>query len=129
MYLAHSSRKFPAGLPIAEGVRHALSGERKYWPSDGALRKAARTRPFYFQGRQEQKMLIFQRLEESYTRGTAGLGGGDAVEHVMPQSLSDDWRAALEKSVISPTRCTLSSCIEGEPHRNGVQRTTLEQPV
>src|SRR5207237_7950022 len=50
-------------ISLPEAVRRALSGERKYWPSDALLRDAIRSRPFYFQGRQDQKMLVFERLE------------------------------------------------------------------
>jgi uncharacterized protein with ParB-like and HNH nuclease domain len=86
-----------AELPIAESVRHTLSGQRRYWPSDRRLREAMRSQPFYFQGRQEQKMLVFQRLEESYEHAepvdwhAATL----TIEHVMPQTLTDEWRSAL----------------------------------
>lgn len=48
--------QLPDELPIADAVRHALSGERKYWPSDRRLREAIRSQPFYFQGRQDQKI-------------------------------------------------------------------------
>ena len=84
-------------MPIAEAVRHALSGERKYWPSDRRLREVIRSQPFYYQGRQDQKMLIFRRLEESYEHketidwDKAAL----SIEHVMPQTLSEEWRQEL----------------------------------
>lgn len=96
--------QLPAELPIAEAVRYALSGERKYWPSDRRLKDAFRSQPFYFQGRQEQKMVIFQRLEQSYPNpepidwGAARL----SIEHVMPQTLTDEWRAALSTGVDDP---------------------------
>lgn len=96
--------QLPAQLPIAEGVRRALSGERKYWPSDRRLLEAVRSQPFYFHGRQEQKMLVFQRLEESYEHAepidwhAANL----SIEHIMPQSLTDEWRAALAASGDDP---------------------------
>jgi len=84
-------------LPIAESVRLALSGERKYWPSDRRLKEAFRSQPFYFQGRQEQKMLVFRRLEESYGHGEPidWRAAGLSIEHVMPQSLTDEWRNNL----------------------------------
>jgi alkylated DNA nucleotide flippase Atl1 len=89
--------QLPPNLPTAEGVRHALSGERKFWPSDRRLREAFRSQPFYFHGRQEQKMLVFQRLEESY--GHAEPIDWEAatlsIEHIMPQTLSDAWRHSL----------------------------------
>lgn len=42
-------------LPIAEAVRYALSGPRKYWPSDGRLRNAIKSQPFYFPRSAEPK--------------------------------------------------------------------------
>jgi alkylated DNA nucleotide flippase Atl1 len=84
-------------LPIADAVRYALSGERKYWPSDNRLREAIRTKPFYFQGRQDQKMVVFRRLEESYEHAERidWAKTKVSIEHVMPQSLTDEWRKAL----------------------------------
>jgi len=32
-------------LPIDEAVHYALSGDRKYWPSDRRLREAIRSQP------------------------------------------------------------------------------------
>jgi len=86
-----------SSCPIPESIRRALSGERRYWPSDRTLRDAFRTKPFYFQGRQEQKMLIFQRLEESYGHGEPvdWKAATLSIEHVMPQTLTDEWRTAL----------------------------------
>lgn len=89
--------QIPPNMSIADGVQHALSGERKFWPSDKRLAEAARSRSFYFFGRQEQKMLIFQRLEGSYGHAEpvdwqkAKL----SIEHIMPQTLTPDWRAEL----------------------------------
>lgn len=84
-------------LPIAEAVRHALSGPRKYWPSDRRLRNAIMSQPFYFQGRQNQKMLVFQRLEESYEHAEPvdWSASSLSIEHVMPQTLSDEWKEAI----------------------------------
>jgi uncharacterized protein with ParB-like and HNH nuclease domain/alkylated DNA nucleotide flippase Atl1 len=85
-------------IPVSEAVRRELSGPRKFWPSDRALREAFRSKPFYFQGRWTQRMLVFRRLEDSFEHhepvdwSAATL----SIEHVMPQSLSDDWREALE---------------------------------
>lgn len=87
----------PPELPIADAVRHELSGPRKYWPSDRRLRDAVRSQPFYYQGRQNQKMLVFERLEDSYRHGEPVDWSASAlsIEHVMPQSLTDDWREAI----------------------------------
>jgi len=89
--------QLPPGVAVAEGVRIALSGERKYWPSDRRLKEAFRSQAFYFQGRQDQKMLIFQRLEESYEHAEpVDWQAADlSVEHILPQTLTDEWRALL----------------------------------
>jgi alkylated DNA nucleotide flippase Atl1 len=97
--------QMPPNLPLPSAVRHALSETRKYWPSDHRLREAIRTNPFYFQGRQDQKMLVFQRLEEGYQHAelidwvTTKL----SIEHIMPQSLSDEWNKDLAASGDDPT--------------------------
>jgi hypothetical protein len=59
-------QQLPDDLPIDDAVRYALSGERKFWPADTELREAVRSRPFYWSGRQHQRVLVLQRLEESY---------------------------------------------------------------
>jgi alkylated DNA nucleotide flippase Atl1 len=89
--------QLPPDLPTPDAVQHALSGERRYWPTDRRLREAFRSRPFYFQGRQEQKMLVFQRLEETYQHAEPvdWQAANLSIEHIMPQTLSDEWRAAL----------------------------------
>jgi alkylated DNA nucleotide flippase Atl1 len=85
-------------LPVAEAIRQDLSGPRKFWPSDRTLREAIRSKPFYFQGRGQQKMVVFRRLEESYghEEPVDWEAASLTIEHVMPQSLSDEWREALE---------------------------------
>jgi alkylated DNA nucleotide flippase Atl1 len=91
-------------VPIAEAIRKELSTERKFWPSDRRLREAIRSQPFYFQGRQDQKMLVFRRLEESYEHGEPvdWAEASLSIEHVMPQTLNDEWRAALSESSDDP---------------------------
>lgn len=89
---------------LDEAVREALSGERRYWPSDRRLREAFRSQAFYYQGRQEQKMLVFQRLNASYGHpepvdwNKAKL----TIEHIMPQTLTDEWRKALAEDGSDP---------------------------
>jgi uncharacterized protein with ParB-like and HNH nuclease domain/alkylated DNA nucleotide flippase Atl1 len=96
--------QIPQGVSIAEGTRQALSGERKYWPTDVTLREAFLSKPFYFQGRQEQKMLIFERLEESFKHAEPlnWAATNLSIEHIMPQSLTDDWRLALQQGGEDP---------------------------
>jgi uncharacterized protein with ParB-like and HNH nuclease domain/alkylated DNA nucleotide flippase Atl1 len=93
--------QFVAQLPqdetFPQAVRQELSRPRRYWPGDEELREAIRTRPFYYSGRGPQRRLILERLEESYghperidfehTELT--------IEHILPQTLSVEWRAHL----------------------------------
>lgn len=93
--------QFVAQLPqdetFPQAVRQELSRPRRYWPGDEQLREAIRARPFYFSGRGPQRRLILERLEDSYghperidfehTELT--------VEHILPQTLSEEWRAHL----------------------------------
>jgi uncharacterized protein with ParB-like and HNH nuclease domain/alkylated DNA nucleotide flippase Atl1 len=89
--------QLPRDIPIADAIRRELSGPRKFWPSDRALREAIRTRPFYFQGRGQQRMLVFRRLEESFEHGEPVDWEASplSIEHVMPQTITDEWKAAL----------------------------------
>ena len=84
-------------LPIATAVRQVLSEPRKRWPSDIKLRDAIRKVPFYYQGRGNQKMLVFQRLEENYEHAEPVDWSASklSIEHIMPQSLTDEWKQAL----------------------------------
>lgn len=89
--------QLPSELPIAEAVRQVLSESRKRWPSDDKLRDVIRTVPFYYQGRGNQKMMIFRRLEESYGHAEPINWSASklTIEHIMPQSLTDEWKQAL----------------------------------
>jgi alkylated DNA nucleotide flippase Atl1 len=80
-------------LAIDDAVRHALSGERRFWPSDVALRQAIRSKPFYWQGRPEQKILVLRRLEESYpSKERVDFAASRlSIEHVLPQSPTKEW--------------------------------------
>jgi len=92
--------QLPSELPIAEAVRQVLSESRKRWPSDDKLRDVIRTVPFYYQGRGNQKMMIFRRLEESYGHAEPINWSASklTIEHIMPQSLTDEWKQALAAS-------------------------------
>lgn len=80
-----------------QALREELSRQRRYWPSDDQLREAIRTRPFYFSGRAQQRKIILERLEESYGHPEpVDLEAADlTIEHVLPQTLTDEWRAHL----------------------------------
>jgi alkylated DNA nucleotide flippase Atl1 len=87
----------PQDETFPSGLRAELSQPRRYWPGDAQLREAIRTRPFYLSGRSLQRRLILERLEQSFGHPeqvdfeVAGL----TIEHVMPQTLSQEWRDHL----------------------------------
>ena len=93
--------QFVASLPqdesFPQALRQELSRQRRYWPGDEQLREAIQARPFYISGRGPQRKVILERLEESYGHPElidfekASL----TVEHVLPQTLSEEWRAHL----------------------------------
>src|SRR5712691_5889511 len=63
---ADDVRQLAPDLPVDEALRELLSRERRYWPTDEQIRVAVRTRNFYFAGRAPQRMLIMERLEQSF---------------------------------------------------------------
>ena len=93
--------QFVAQLPqddsFPQEVRRELSRPRRYWPNDDQLREVIRTRPFYFSGRGPQRKLILERLEQSYGHPELiDFENTDlSIEHVLPQTLSEEWRGHL----------------------------------
>ncbi|MDA8330378.1 MAG: DUF262 domain-containing protein [Candidatus Dormibacteraeota bacterium] len=85
--------------PVRDAVRAGLSGARRYWPTDEQVRAAVLSRPFYLMGRADQRRLILERLEESCNhKEPVSLEGAKlSVEHVLPQTLTPDWRQALRE--------------------------------
>ncbi|PPJ31714.1 hypothetical protein C5E45_22915 [Nocardia nova] len=103
--LNRTFQELPGQLPddatIVDGLRQALSAPRRYWATDAELREAIATKPFYWQGKSEQRRLVLQRLEESY--GHPEPIDFDAakltIEHVLPQQPGPEWLQALAVGV------------------------------
>jgi uncharacterized protein with ParB-like and HNH nuclease domain/alkylated DNA nucleotide flippase Atl1 len=89
--------QLPQDATFPQALRQELSRQRRYWPNDEQLREAIRTRPFYFSGRGPQRKLILERLEESYGHPERiDFENTDlTIEHVLPQTLSEEWREHL----------------------------------
>jgi alkylated DNA nucleotide flippase Atl1 len=84
---------------FADALHRELSRDRLYWPSDDWLRKALRTQPFFHIGRWQQRKLILERLEESFEHPEK-IDFEESelqIEHVLPQTLTDEWRAHLRE--------------------------------
>ncbi|WP_406045095.1 DUF262 domain-containing protein [Micromonospora sp. NBC_00898] len=82
-------------LAIDEAVRAYLSVGRKYYSTDSSVRDAARSMPFYLNGRARHRKLILQWLEESYDSKEPVAPESLTIEHVLPQTPTTEWRQAL----------------------------------
>lgn len=80
--------------PVA-AVRAVLSEPSRRWPSDAEFREAFARYPLYTDSRGPQRRLVLDRLEESYGHQEHVALEELQIEHVIPQTLTDDWRAAL----------------------------------
>lgn len=89
--------QLPQDETFPQAVRQELSRQRRYWPTDEQLREAIQTRQFYFSGRGPQRKLILERLEQSYGHPEQiDFENTDlTIEHVLPQTLSEEWREHL----------------------------------
>ncbi|MEU8727601.1 GmrSD restriction endonuclease domain-containing protein [Streptomyces antimycoticus] len=82
-------------LPVDEAVRRYLSTGRKHWAADASLRAMVRTIPFYLHGRASQRSLVLRWLEESYGSKEPVALEKLTIEHVLPQTLSEEWAQML----------------------------------
>jgi len=85
--------------PVAEAVRASLSSGRKYYASDNEVADAIKGVPFYLNGRANQRKLVLQWLEESYGSKEPVAPDKLTIEHVLPQTLTPDWRTELAVDV------------------------------
>lgn len=89
--------KLPEDETFVDALHKELSRDRLYWPSDGHIRQAVRTQPFFHIGRWHQRKQILEQLERSF--GHAEVVNFEEanlqIEHIMPQTLSAEWRAHL----------------------------------
>ncbi|HEY5710058.1 MAG TPA: DUF262 domain-containing protein [Solirubrobacterales bacterium] len=88
----------PESPEFVEALHRELSRERLDWPDDDRLREAAETQPLFRIGRPHQRKMILERLESSF--GHPELIDFDEaelqIEHIMPQTLSPEWRKHFE---------------------------------
>ena len=102
---ANAVQQLSRDLPVDEALRELLSRERRYWPTDEQIRQAVRTRNFYFSGRGPQRMLILERLEQSFAhKEPVDLKAArPTIEHIMPQTLTEEWRQHLTDNGDDPS--------------------------
>ena len=80
---------------VSSETRSALGEPSRRWPTDAQFREAFPGYPLYTDSRPDQRRLVLDRLEESYGHHEVVVLEELQVEHVMPQTLTDEWRAML----------------------------------
>jgi alkylated DNA nucleotide flippase Atl1 len=89
--------RLPQDEGFVDALHRELSRDRLYWPNDDGIRLAVTAQPFYHIGRPHQRKLILERIERSFGHPEV-IDFQEAqlqIEHIMPQTLTDDWRRML----------------------------------
>jgi alkylated DNA nucleotide flippase Atl1 len=89
--------RLPQDGGFVDVLHRELSRDRLYWPSDDGIRQAITIQPFYHIGRPHQRKLILERIERSFGHPEV-INFQEAqltIEHIMPQTLSAEWRLML----------------------------------
>lgn len=96
--------RLPADGDFVDTLHYELSRERRYWPDDARLREAIRSQPFFHIGRWHQRKHVLERLERSFEHPeVVDFDESDLqIEHVMPQTLSVEWRTHLTEQDQDP---------------------------
>lgn len=81
--------------PVDIQLRRWLSTGRKHFHTDDEMREAIKTQPFYLNGRRAHRQLFLRWLETEYGSREPVDTSELTIEHVMPQTLSSDWRNFL----------------------------------
>ncbi len=89
------AQQLPEGLPRVEGTRSALSDPGRRWPRDDEFRAAILSYPLYLDSRPEQRKIILETFERRLSHKEAPSLDQVSVEHIMPQTLTLNWRIAL----------------------------------
>jgi hypothetical protein len=80
--------------PILE-TRAALSEPSRRWPDDSTFQDVFISYPLYTDSRPQQRRLVLDRLERSYGHKEVVALGELQIEHIIPQTLTEDWRSLL----------------------------------
>lgn len=80
---------------MAESLRRYLSTGRKFYASDRQVSAAVTEKAFYFAGRPAQRKTLLAWLEKLVAGKEPASLDAATIEHIMPQTLSDEWRQSL----------------------------------
>jgi alkylated DNA nucleotide flippase Atl1 len=82
--------------PVDQVLVDYFSTGRKYFSTDDQIRDAVRTQPFYLRGLRTQQKLILKWVQEELNAKEPVDVEKSTIEHILPQTLTPDWREALE---------------------------------
>lgn len=81
----------------AEHLQRWLSTGRKHYAGDDQLREAIKEQPYYLNGKQAHRPLFLRWLEEEFDSREPIDTTSLSIEHVMPQTLSPEWKQTLKE--------------------------------
>jgi len=82
--------------PVDRVLADYFSSGRKYYAADEQILDAVRTQPFYLRGLRNQQKLILKWVGQWINpRETVDVDQA-TIEHILPQTLTPEWRAELE---------------------------------
>jgi hypothetical protein len=84
---------------LVAGTKQVLSEQSRRWPSDSEFVRAFQQFPLYTNGTPDQRRLVLETLETSYGHKEHVALADLSIEHIMPQTLTDEWQHMLGKSV------------------------------
>lgn len=87
--------------PADRALRTYLSTGRKFFATDEQVRAGARTVPFYYSGRSAQRKLLLTWIEQTFGSKEPVDPAECTIEHILPQTLTPEWRAMLEEDLTS----------------------------
>lgn len=91
-------RQLPEAASMVDATREALSAPGLRWPADDEFKTNMLTYPLFLDSRPEQRKLILERLEEDFDDKERVDFAPLEIEHIMPQTLTPEWRELLDGS-------------------------------
>lgn len=84
---------------LVQGLQDVLTGysEKKIFPKDDAFCKGITEKAIYKKNDTERVKFILERLEESSSQKEQVITDNLTIEHIMPQTLTSEWRNDLGK--------------------------------
>ena len=87
--------QLPEGIPLLAATQAILSAPSRRWPRDAEFVEGILRYPLYTDSRPAQRKMILETLEADYGHKEAPPLEPLTIEHVMPQDLTEEWRADL----------------------------------